>query len=1087
MKRLGYVYKVFPAEGKGILLTIDNSKIYNDFHFDKYTTGHPVIFSIDNFIGECTPNTPVYYNTDSDGSPCEIERASLLNFDIDVYQSLKCFKVRDDVDIRILNKLKSEICTPLAETDSRVDQNKIIIIDENVAIPFEDEDCDDYDLYDDEDDEDDQDEQNYLDRHYFIHGYRTVDFQKIEIWMTDDLLSGPYFGKNATEFLTLFNLMSGYKVTEHHCFFSPTWGDLLNNMPDDEVFKVYESLPAVQPVLPHHLSKSILSKLSYDYSYCDGKIAYLHFKYLISKVNSYEDYKDLRNILYGGYSYIYDSARPQEIGFSIHDLSKRNRNYCTKQLEIRLYHDIVPVIIDGLVEMGFELNDAQEMTSDERGIDFSYQIICFNEKISEGWDLIYESIRYISDNCPSRFLDSVRTVFKGIFDKIIKHYIVSSEFSVYELYFNLRYALESKEESIWSWINPSTIESMRPIMHDLVLQTTSFFDLSSALEEEIISVEEFDSRFDYLTSDYSLVQFLEVIDQHNCPTVKSLCKAINGLLRKENFEENPVTLETRVTIDSDTLYLYKDIHDLKGLIEYAVSESDQCPKDFITNELQYLDNEDLWRLFEMGLILCPDEAKLRTLLDRAYDDDDFSSHLFQYETVQSQMVKDAINAESYELFEKLIKHIQEPYIESIASALDKKHLFWLSTNNLNDTFDPNKIEEYVEDIPTRVVWKLFKYSFMKVGKTDMFNNYLELCSFWQRVCLPTHKPVHAICSLIAKYLKKEPFTDSIYDAISNCNNEELGFILPLCHGYQKGQIYGVDYEMRNYVSNIVHIKKHNEDGKECYMVVFPEAASSYHDYFYYHYYDSESDNCTFFKNAIERLRILFEMNIHSRRIDSGVYLVDISRRHELAAFAWRHHLYVLDHCGLFDESIYDGESFFVNRVKTSDTGPCVICECAASKMVAPNGLPFHWCKGQACLGVNWSFVEKDKFESFMLHDILYMIKGYDPSCIDEIKEFSYDLARTINNVINGHETSESFGQKIIDENLIPKDEDIMIYEEEDEDDYMEDEYDSDDSSDINRHSYGRYRGTYAQDDAGYSDDDIDTIFDGDPSAYWNID
>lgn len=35
--------------------------------------------------------------------------------------------------------------------------------------------------------------------------------------------------------------------------------------------------------------------------------------------------------------------------------------------------------------------------------------------------------------------------------------------------------------------------------------------------------------------------------------------------------------------------------------------------------------------------------------------------------------------------------------------------------------------------------------------------------------------------------------------------------------------------------------------------------------------------------------------------------------------------------------------------------------------------------------------------------------------------------------------------------------------------------------------YGNYRGSYAQDEMGYSDDDIDTIFDGDPSAYWNID
>ena len=36
-------------------------------------------------------------------------------------------------------------------------------------------------------------------------------------------------------------------------------------------------------------------------------------------------------------------------------------------------------------------------------------------------------------------------------------------------------------------------------------------------------------------------------------------------------------------------------------------------------------------------------------------------------------------------------------------------------------------------------------------------------------------------------------------------------------------------------------------------------------------------------------------------------------------------------------------------------------------------------------------------------------------------------------------------------------------------------------------TYDRYSGSYAQDVMGYSDDDIDTIFDGDPDAYWNID
>lgn len=52
-------------------------------------------------------------------------------------------------------------------------------------------------------------------------------------------------------------------------------------------------------------------------------------------------------------------------------------------------------------------------------------------------------------------------------------------------------------------------------------------------------------------------------------------------------------------------------------------------------------------------------------------------------------------------------------------------------------------------------------------------------------------------------------------------------------------------------------------------------------------------------------------------------------------------------------------------------------------------------------------------------------------------------------------------------------------------------YDSEDEVsddyEYERPTYDRYAGSYAQDEMGYSDDDIDTIFDGDPDAYWNID
>lgn len=56
-------------------------------------------------------------------------------------------------------------------------------------------------------------------------------------------------------------------------------------------------------------------------------------------------------------------------------------------------------------------------------------------------------------------------------------------------------------------------------------------------------------------------------------------------------------------------------------------------------------------------------------------------------------------------------------------------------------------------------------------------------------------------------------------------------------------------------------------------------------------------------------------------------------------------------------------------------------------------------------------------------------------------------------------------------NPIPKDIDDSYY----------DEYE------YERPTYDRYSGSFAQDEMGWSDDDIDTVLDGDPDAYWNID
>ena len=53
--------------------------------------------------------------------------------------------------------------------------------------------------------------------------------------------------------------------------------------------------------------------------------------------------------------------------------------------------------------------------------------------------------------------------------------------------------------------------------------------------------------------------------------------------------------------------------------------------------------------------------------------------------------------------------------------------------------------------------------------------------------------------------------------------------------------------------------------------------------------------------------------------------------------------------------------------------------------------------------------------------------------------------------------------------------------------YYAEDYEPDYNDYDDYETYDNYNGSYAQDVEGWSDQDIDDVFDGDPEAYWNID
>ena len=116
--------------------------------------------------------------------------------------------------------------------------------------------------------------------------------------------------------------------------------------------------------------------------------------------------------------------------------------------------------------------------------------------------------------------------------------------------------------------------------------------------------------------------------------------------------------------------------------------------------------------------------------------------------------------------------------------------------------------------------------------------------------------------------------------------------------------------------------------------------------------------------------------------------------------------------------------------------------------------------------------------------------GTDKNKIPSVWKMTNDISHYINYVylkdnVDSHDIVYGKDKRILNENVsLIKD----VYDEICDDNYYQDneDYDEDNYRD-DSDTYDRYNGSYAQDEMGYSDDDIDTIFDGDPDAYWNID
>lgn len=124
-----------------------------------------------------------------------------------------------------------------------------------------------------------------------------------------------------------------------------------------------------------------------------------------------------------------------------------------------------------------------------------------------------------------------------------------------------------------------------------------------------------------------------------------------------------------------------------------------------------------------------------------------------------------------------------------------------------------------------------------------------------------------------------------------------------------------------------------------------------------------------------------------------------------------------------------------------------------------------------------------RYRYYSFEDILANNPSYIYWCFDKIEEFSISpkAIDEIRELFPEFVIPLSFRDRMLtDEELEEALNGYADTGDECPDDSYEEEF-------VEPPTYERYNGSWAQDVEGYSDDDIDTIFDGDPDAYWNID
>lgn len=1138
MKNIGYIYKYNKKEGLGIL-------VYGDLNPAIRFTKNDCLSAV---TSEQLVYFDLGLDSENNNTAHQIEPASLSNFNRDIlygiitmaqsgYNKIKCTQIR--------------FCEPKKHRVIREDPPKAKDEDDNIwdsifkinedALPSNSQYKVQYDYLDIPKDI------KIDDLYHLFRGDSTVAEACIDIFDFNRWVDGRIgnntneYGETAEQVKDLYNLFI-YEIEQVYIInhspkvipISDGWKKILFKLKDDELRLICKELPVLQKSLPRIFCMNNLDALSIENEFPSLSVCEAYYRYRIKNMSSTSEYVLLHTKITS------ISIKHKEYINKI--LEERYRNVVLKSLGAKLSkicghktngQEKVQLLFsrkewNRLINLGLYVDKYEYVISEYSDIDYIIDYKKAYEKLNEeDKALLKRTIQKRAKDCLINIARTIEGEEKGeiFYDtkNILSDYLNQKTYSYIIKIVKPEFDEVITSQQLW-YIYKSNIIT-EPEFLNRYKKITRDYNLCQFLHiiynghEIPLSIQDYLIREILFKGNYSGIaeSFPDDYWQLESDTKNKgmLGAHMNGLINCYGFKwldvGNAVYGGYRMIRGRDDETLYeelpnKSIRKIETLLEWLTYNCnvDKELLNTIINEVTLdFSKEDRWYLFKKKIISSPSLDNIREKLDAAYSKKEMDDMFYYKACFQEEMVKDALSISNNSIIAFIISKLKGDYLKlANCDGGDNIHFFtW--TYHLNENINWNWIRLYFHYLPEYIQIRIFKYLFYLYATRKVYFTIDELLFNLTNYSKHNISETLQVLLLFLKIKSKNisgiiPFSEieKIID-YKELDIDETSLFENMADFFFVCQHHSVLF-LRNDALEVIYKEQMNDDietkkghieeklldGKKYYVVSLNEELLSTNEAV----------------NVLKR-NIPYKQNGKCFYIDKK-YEIDI------LDFAIKYQLE--DKCNLFKSSIpINKKYYFLDRAdlindETADSVPksnYIFCKCdKGCRDVAPNkGIPFCWCDRFPCVQDAHFLASIDDWESYKFIDLLDIIcdKNIDKSVLwninAEISAFLNEHVLHIEFDDDGEGILFPGDSKSIDTtNEIGEWNDKMSveYSEYQLPDYyndIDDDYDNNHYDSSENRTYGRYAGSYAQDEMGYSDDDIDTLFDGDPSAYWNID